>query len=352
MRFLHAVNQPVVILSPEMLLDIFATIRHARPCPTIHDQQQPTNASAYTSSILCFCLPFSVSQNLFWTVRAVGLPPTATLAELREGGITHCSRSWVSLHSAFAGHVPDQFITRYCFGAAYVYALLHDVLALPLDERIFLFTNTVKRPLRRRGRAVSNASGSGGEQPGSGVVRLGGAKRGASGAGAGGRALSGTVGSAAPAASQIDGGKAEETVEVGLNWVVGAMLVEAMNSAQYGMRGWMMRTSHDGQEGSTGFVLALPLGIPPGALLLLPVVLAALIVAQLVKWRRGRRQQGSQGQDDGFPKDLNGDSIESAVLGSATDGQGWMPGPMSKPYRLSIEVHGGRAGLQPIIING
>lgn len=56
-------------------------------------------------------------ENFFWTARAVGLGEAPTLDELRGAGEAHCARSWGSLHEAFAGHVPDQFIARYCFGA-------------------------------------------------------------------------------------------------------------------------------------------------------------------------------------------------------------------------------------------
>lgn len=39
--------------------------------------------------------------------------------------------------------MPDQYITRYCFGAAYVFVLLHLGLGIGLDERRLAFTNTL-----------------------------------------------------------------------------------------------------------------------------------------------------------------------------------------------------------------
>lgn len=64
---------------------------------------------------------------------------------------TRCSvsnSSFGCLACSFAGHVPHQFITRYCFGAAYVVALLHGRLALGLHDQSLHFTNSISRPVR------------------------------------------------------------------------------------------------------------------------------------------------------------------------------------------------------------
>lgn len=91
---------------------------------------------------------FLAVENLFWTARALGLPELATLAEVAEAGKAHCAIPWSTLHFTFAGHVPHQFITRYCFGAAYVVALLHERLGLGLHDRSLHFTNSISRPVR------------------------------------------------------------------------------------------------------------------------------------------------------------------------------------------------------------
>lgn len=49
---------------------------------------------------------------------------------------------------SFAGHVPHKFITRYCFGAAYLVALLHERLGVGLHDRSLHFTNSISRPVR------------------------------------------------------------------------------------------------------------------------------------------------------------------------------------------------------------
>ena len=89
-------------------------------------------------------------QNLFWTARALGIQPHATLAELREAGRTHCTLPWSELHLRFGGHVPLPFVTRYCFGAAYVFALMHERLGVGLHERVLHVTNTIGRPTRAK----------------------------------------------------------------------------------------------------------------------------------------------------------------------------------------------------------
>ncbi|KAG2448294.1 hypothetical protein HYH02_006878 [Chlamydomonas schloesseri] len=86
---------------------------------------------------------FVAVENFAWTARALGLPPRSTLRELREHGARYCSRHWSSLHAEFSGHIPDQFLVRYCFGAAYILALLHTGLGFSLDDGRLTWTNTV-----------------------------------------------------------------------------------------------------------------------------------------------------------------------------------------------------------------
>ncbi|GLC38951.1 hypothetical protein PLESTB_000464900 [Pleodorina starrii] len=87
---------------------------------------------------------FVAVENFAWTARALGLPENATLRQLRENGRRYCSTHWSSLHAEFSGHIPDQFLVRYCFGAAYILTLLHQGFGLGLDDGRLLFTNTVR----------------------------------------------------------------------------------------------------------------------------------------------------------------------------------------------------------------
>ncbi|GIL42985.1 hypothetical protein Vafri_787 [Volvox africanus] len=115
---------------------------------------------------------FVAVENFAWTARALGLPENATLRQLRESGRRYCAKHWSSLHAEFSGHIPDQFLVRYCFGAAYILVLLHHGFGLGLDDDRLRWTNTMR-----------------------------------------------------------EGGNG---VEVGLNWVLGAAVVDAMS----GSNGW------------------------------------------------------------------------------------------------------------------
>ncbi|MEW5317299.1 MAG: hypothetical protein WDW38_008610 [Sanguina aurantia] len=90
--------------------------------------------------------PFIAMENFFWTAKALNLHTGATLRHLATAAEAHCSKHWSSLHAEFSGHIPDQYLVRYCFGAVYVYTLLHEVFQLGLDEQRLAFTNSVQGP--------------------------------------------------------------------------------------------------------------------------------------------------------------------------------------------------------------
>mmetsp|Transcript_15444 Transcript_15444/g.41803 ORF Transcript_15444/g.41803 Transcript_15444/m.41803 type:complete len:288 (+) Transcript_15444:803-1666(+) len=194
---------------------------------------------------------FLAIENFFWTARALGLGPTATLAEVQKAGQEHCALPWSDLHHSFAGHVPHKFITRYCFGAAYVVALLHDRLGVGQHDRCLHFTNSISRPVRsfdwgqeedeeehrdgddnesdyNRGHnnmdsTSSSDSASGAAGGGDQGVKTGGDRVLRAAAHSGEDGVIGVAGSGGP----------PPTVAVGLSWVVGAMVVETMHS-RYG----------------------------------------------------------------------------------------------------------------------
>lgn len=81
----------------------------------------------------------------------------------------------------------QEYVAKTCFGAAYIYTLLHDVLRITPDQRRLVFTNSVWRP-----------QGSGDEAEGAGKGRLG----------------------------EGQGLETDEPERVEVNWPLGAMLVE------------------------------------------------------------------------------------------------------------------------------
>ncbi|GFH11940.1 uncharacterized protein HaLaN_07534 [Haematococcus lacustris] len=47
---------------------------------------------------------FLAIENLYWTARALGLGPDASLHELQAAGQQYCAKPWEELHTTFAGH--------------------------------------------------------------------------------------------------------------------------------------------------------------------------------------------------------------------------------------------------------
>ncbi|KAG2499851.1 hypothetical protein HYH03_002142 [Edaphochlamys debaryana] len=128
---------------------------------------------------------FVAVENFAWTARALGLDAGATLRDLRERGASYCARHWSSLHAEFSGHIPDQYLVRYCFGAAYILALLHSGFGMGLDDTRLQWTNTVRDAASGRevglnwvmGAAVVDAMNSGVAADGSGGGGGGGSGR-------------------------------------------------------------------------------------------------------------------------------------------------------------------------------
>ncbi|GAX79731.1 hypothetical protein CEUSTIGMA_g7172.t1 [Chlamydomonas eustigma] len=185
---------------------------------------------------------FLAVENLFWTAKALGLHSEATLQELHDAGQRHCSHHWSSLHAQFSGHVPDQFLTRYCFGAAYVFALLHIGLGFGLEDRILRFTNTLK--VQRKGAAGSKGHDQAEDQVGRKISL--------------------------------------DSMEVPLNWINGAMIMDAMGEERENVRGVF---GGFGSEDFLTFSGAQHMLLLPGCLILL----AAAIVGTFYYMRLRRR---------------------------------------------------------------
>lgn len=86
---------------------------------------------------------FIAMENFAWTGRAVGLQQRATLRELRDVGERHCSRHWSSLQAEHGATTPEMYLSRFCFGAAYIYRLLQDTFGLGLEQQL-TWSNTVR----------------------------------------------------------------------------------------------------------------------------------------------------------------------------------------------------------------
>lgn len=71
---------------------------------------------------------------LFNLAQIFGLVPMISLIELEAAGKHYCEDDWFTLKSQHHS-VDDLDLLKYCFSSAYMAALLHDSLKIPLDKR-------------------------------------------------------------------------------------------------------------------------------------------------------------------------------------------------------------------------
>jgi hypothetical protein len=71
---------------------------------------------------------------------------TASLQELAEAGTAFCALPWDEVKQRFIveQHVPQEYVMRVCFSAAYMWTLLHDAFHLADSEQRIIFSNSVQ----------------------------------------------------------------------------------------------------------------------------------------------------------------------------------------------------------------
>ncbi|KAF2322310.1 hypothetical protein GH714_010918 [Hevea brasiliensis] len=79
-------------------------------------------------------------ETLFYTSEFFGLAPRTTLFELEAVGQHYCENDWDELRSQHHG-IDDMDLLRYCFSSAYMVALLHDSLGIPMNDKRIGFAN-------------------------------------------------------------------------------------------------------------------------------------------------------------------------------------------------------------------
>ncbi|WOL12465.1 hypothetical protein Cni_G21232 [Canna indica] len=85
---------------------------------------------------------FIATENFFYTSKFFGLHPTSSLSDLMLAGEEFCEEDWLKTKEKY--HlVNDEDLSRYCFSAAYIVALLHDSFGIPMDDRRIEYTNQV-----------------------------------------------------------------------------------------------------------------------------------------------------------------------------------------------------------------
>ncbi|XP_058107594.1 probable apyrase 6 isoform X1 [Magnolia sinica] len=81
-----------------------------------------------------------VAENFFFTSELFGLVPKTSLSEIEAAGRHYCEDDWAKQKNEHHG-IDEADLLRYCFSSAYIIALLHDGLGIPMDDKRVGFSN-------------------------------------------------------------------------------------------------------------------------------------------------------------------------------------------------------------------
>lgn len=85
---------------------------------------------------------FLATENFFYTSKFFELAPRPFLSGLMMAGQQFCQEDWSKLKKKY--HLfHEEDLARYCFSSAYIVALLHDSLDIPLDDARIGYANQV-----------------------------------------------------------------------------------------------------------------------------------------------------------------------------------------------------------------
>ncbi|MCL7049762.1 hypothetical protein MKW94_008141 [Papaver nudicaule] len=79
-------------------------------------------------------------ENFFYISEFFGLVPKTSLTELESAGRHYCDDDWEKLKDEHQG-IDELDLLRYCFSSAYIVALLHDGLGIPMNDKRIGFAN-------------------------------------------------------------------------------------------------------------------------------------------------------------------------------------------------------------------
>jgi hypothetical protein len=94
---------------------------------------------------LCAAGDLLAIENFAYTAQALALPAFASLGDFATAARQFCSRPWpqtLLAHGEDAEH--QQYLWRYCFGSAFAWTLLHQVLRISEGQQLH-FTNALVR---------------------------------------------------------------------------------------------------------------------------------------------------------------------------------------------------------------
>ncbi|WIA29364.1 hypothetical protein OEZ86_011869 [Tetradesmus obliquus] len=103
----------------------------AAPCPEI-----PSHMPRLAGQLLAI-------ENFAYTARALALPEQASIGEFASAARRFCAKPWPqTLQDHRSEPQQQRYLWRYCFGSAFAWTLLHDVLRLG-EGQIVQFANTL-----------------------------------------------------------------------------------------------------------------------------------------------------------------------------------------------------------------
>ncbi|KAL6878389.1 hypothetical protein ACP4OV_012559 [Aristida adscensionis] len=85
---------------------------------------------------------FLATENFYFTSKFFGLKQSSSLLDFALAGEQLCNQDLSSLREKYPNHSDNDF-SRYCFSSAYIVALLHDSLGVPLDDKRIEYSNQV-----------------------------------------------------------------------------------------------------------------------------------------------------------------------------------------------------------------
>ncbi|WOK96760.1 hypothetical protein Cni_G05467 [Canna indica] len=74
------------------------------------------------------------SEKFFYISELFGMTPKTSLLDVEAAGRHYCEDQWVSLKEEHFG-IDETELLKYCFSSAFMVALLHDGLGIPLEEK-------------------------------------------------------------------------------------------------------------------------------------------------------------------------------------------------------------------------
>uniref|UniRef100_A0ACD5WZ08 Uncharacterized protein n=1 Tax=Avena sativa TaxID=4498 RepID=A0ACD5WZ08_AVESA len=85
---------------------------------------------------------FLATENFYFTSKFFGLEQSSSLSDFALAGEQLCNEDLSTLRQKYLNHSDEDF-SRYCFSSAYIVALLHDGLGIPLDDKRIEYSNQV-----------------------------------------------------------------------------------------------------------------------------------------------------------------------------------------------------------------